>query len=180
MSNVLHIHPQDIQHLFELHNIFKTSACQTGCSTAVASFLMIGALIVIKCACLCLMLPGINVVNNVIFPGILPCTGAIVLSIPFIVYSVRRSREKNIHRKELIEWNLMLLKWLRVDRMEEEKIIDFINENFLKPKWTKEYSAKVINDIKERYPKKKADQTPEQKTMIKALNGVCTKIYKKK
>jgi len=180
MSNVAHIHARDQRHLFELHDTFKTSACRTGCSTAAASFLMIGALIVIGCACLCLTLPGVNVINNVILPGVLPGTGAIVLSIPFIVYAVRKSREKNVDRKEVIDWNLMLFNHHQVDQMDEEEAVDFIKENFFKPKWTKEYSAKILSDIKDRYPKKKADQTPEQEALIKALDEVRTQIYQKK
>lgn len=179
MSLAVQLHARDQHHLFELHDTFKKTACRTGCSTAAASFLILGALIVIGGACLCLTLPGVNVVNNVILPGVLPGSGALMLSIPFIVYSVLKSREKNAQRKDLIDWNIMLLSRYQVDQMEEEEAVSFIKDNFFKPKWAKEYSSKVIGDIKERYPKKKDEQTSEEQALLKALDEARTKVLKK-
>lgn len=59
-----------------------------------ASFLVISSLIVISGACLCLALPGVNVIQNVILPGVLPGCLGILLSIPFIIRSVKLTKEK--------------------------------------------------------------------------------------
>ncbi|MCC5831774.1 MAG: hypothetical protein JJU12_01865 [Chlamydiales bacterium] len=178
MSHATKLNPADENHLFQLHETFKKTACRTGCSTAAASFLIIGALIVIGSACLCLTLPGVNVVSNVIAPGVLPGSGALLLSTKFIVYSVRKSRKKNAQRHAIIDWNCMLLKFYQVDQMEEKAAVSFIKENLFKPKWSKEYSSKVIGDIKERYPKNKDKQTEEEQALLKALDEARNKILK--
>lgn len=179
MSRPIQLHAQDQQHLFQLHAAFKKTACRIGCSAAAASFLVIGALIIISAACLCLSLPGVNVVNNVILPGVLPGSGALLLSIPFIVYTVHKVEEKNRRRRELIDWNVMLLNHHQVHAMKKSAAASFIKDNFFKPNWAKEYASKVIGDIKERYPKDKDAQSPEDKALIKALDKAKIEIFKK-
>ena len=67
--------------------------------------------------------------------------------------------------------------WHDIDHMEEEEKVAFIIDNFFKTKWTKEYTSKVIGDIKKLYPKKQ-HQTEEQKPLIKALNEALDKALK--
>jgi len=172
MSNVVYIHGDDQEHLLELHDTFKNKRTRTGCSVAAASFLILGALIVIGCASLCLTLPGVNVINNVILPGVLPGSGALLLSIPFVIDGVRKSKELNKARDELVDFNIALFSYHKINEMEAEDKVEFIKEKFFNPKWTKEYAFKLIGDIKKRYPKKDP--------LAEALDEVRTKISKNK
>lgn len=179
MSRVIRIHGNDKKHLFGLHSDFKSKTCYAKYSVAAAAFLIIGALIVIFCSSLCLTLPGVNVVQNVILPGVLPGCGALFLSLPFIFSSIHYSRKKNPIRKELIKFSLALISWHDFTSIDSKKKILFLEENLFDPDWDKEYSRGVISDMKKWYPEKKENQSSDQKKLLKALNELEIKIHKK-
>ncbi len=175
------LHPEDKTHLFALHETFNQKARLTGCSTAAASFLILGALIVIGASCLCLTLPGVNVIQHVILPGVFPGSGALLLSLPFIYATVRGSRAKNAARKELIEFSIALINWHQVEDMPKTRQkTKFLYKNFIKSRWTKEYSSKLIKDIKERYPEEDKQTPRARKSLLKALDNTLQEIQKAK
>jgi len=180
MSNTVEIHPPDKIHLFQLHNTFGEKACRSCCSVLAASFLITGALIVIYSASLCLALPGVNVVNQVILKGYLPAAVALILSIPFVIYGLLKSREQKEARTQLIDFNVALFNWYQIDTVDRRTKVDFIKKNFFDRKWSKMYSSRLIKDIKARYPKKKEDQTDEVRALFVALDKALIKVYKRK
>ncbi len=180
MSQIRPLHPEDQEHLFKLHDTFDKSTSLLTCSTIAATFLVIGALIVIYSTSLFLTLPGVNVMYHVILPGTLPGCGALALSIPFIVYSVKKSREKNVKRREVIDWSIRFLEHYHVEMMEVKSAATFIEENLFKPRTGKEYSTKVLSEIVECFPKSENDQSNEEKALIKALNKAKENIMKEK
>ena len=177
-----------------LHDEFGRKALFTGCSTAAASFLLIGALIIITCGCLCLMLPGINVVNHVILPAVIPGICAIVLSIPFILMSIRFSTDKNTLREQTIEKMITLLDDYEIPEMSEKNRVRFIIHNLLdwpsdldKPgkvqkntDWSLDYQKKILGDIKEKMGTEKSERNPRQEKIIEALDSALIKIQKKR
>ena len=151
--------------LKNLHHDFRSKVKITGCSVAAASFLLIGALIVIGCGCLCLMLPGVNVLTQIAYPAIIPSLFAIALSTPLIVSGVVNNQKGNVLRKEMIETMITYLDEYEVPEMrteipeetpqkekkkqikqEEEKQIKFILKNLLD--WTiqEEGSDKLLKN----------------------------------
>lgn len=73
---------------------FHRACSELRCPALLASFLVISSLIVISASCVCLALPGVNVITHVILPGVLPGGVAIALSIPFIIKSVKLTKVK--------------------------------------------------------------------------------------
>lgn len=194
MSSTLLISATAARSLHKHHEVFSEKAKIAGCSTAASSFLLIGALIVITCGCLCLNLSGVNVINQVILPAVVPGVAAILLSIPFIIASVKYAREKNAIRQDIID---TIFKCLREDRqdlaeMDEEEQIAYIQKNFLDESWKKEYQSKLIADIKEEVekhlPEKQSDpkkrnrhqQSQAEEGFLKMLDEVRTRIYETK
>ncbi|MCH9626401.1 MAG: hypothetical protein S4CHLAM2_00230 [Chlamydiales bacterium] len=120
-------------------------------------------------------------IQHVILPGVLPGSGALLVSLPFIYAAVRSTRAKNAARKELIEFNIALISWHQVEQMPRTRHkTQFLYKNLLKRAWTKEYASKLIKEIKERYPEEN-DQTPrERKSLLKALDGTLQKIQSAK
>jgi hypothetical protein len=179
--------------LKELHNTFGEKAKLTGCSTLAASFLMIGALIVITCGCLCLMLPGVNAINHVVFPAILPGSLAIVTSIPFILLAVKNSRKKNSIRGQMIHRMIALMEIYDIPKLSRKDRVQFLLCNFLNWKqepnlnklqkncyWTDEYQKKILTEIKEKIGKKKQERNPRQEKISVAIDKALAKIPQKK
>ena len=177
-----------------LHDDFGHKVLLAGCSTAAASFLLIGALIIITCGCLCLMLPGINVVNHVILPAVVPGLCAIVLSVPLILLAIRSSREKNTLREKKIEHMITLLDEHEIPEMSESNRARFIIHNLLdwradpdKPgkvqkntHWSIDYQKKILGDIKEKMGTEKSERNERQERIVEAIDSALLKIQKKK
>lgn len=172
------IHPTDREHLLSLHSDYRAKARMTGCSTAAASFLLIGALIVIGCSGLVLTLPAANPIQHFILPGLIPGASAALLSIPFIVNSVLKRRASTPIRKEAIDFSLQLLFWedspyQSLTRTEARG--KWISKNLLhKRGWPKEYNQKIVTDLKARLDKE------EDKRLIKALDAALQHVMKRK
>lgn len=146
-----------------------------GITIVSASFITITALVVIACASACLILPGVNTMQQVILPAIVPASCAILLSIPLIVVAVKNTKSKNAARKQWIgELNTLSDTYLK--KIEKSKRATFIVEQFFKKEWTKEYSFQIIDDLKKLYPEKKEDQTRWQTETLKILDEVKANI----
>lgn len=168
-----------------LHRDFGSKANLTGLSTGAATFLCVGALLIIGCSLLCLQLEGINAMQDLFYPAILPSICAIVLSIPLIVISVINSQKKNELREETFE---KMGKWVKNNHVygrSKNEQIKFVEENFLKDSWSISYRTKLITDFKETFPKNekkgsdKSKWTPEEK-FVDHLDKVIEKINKNK
>ena len=194
MSSIQSITKNEQHELTLLHEKFGREVKITGYSAAAASFLLIGALIVITCGCLCLMLPGVNVVNHVILPAVAPGLIAILISIPLIIASVRRSRDKNILRKEAINKMTTHLDTYKIPEKTRKERVNFILKNMLNwtenpenpskliknTEWTDEYQGKILSDLKEIIGKEKKSRYPRQEKIAKALDKALVQINKKK
>lgn len=161
--------------LNKCHDFFSEKARRAGLSTGAACFLAIGALIVITCGCICLTLPGINVISSVILPAVIPGAAALTLSIPFIVLSVKYARAKNAARAVIIE---KIIKKIYADIQDNQiplwqtikgepekdttkriakvskKHVKYLKDNFLNDSWDKGYQTKLMADLKKEVSKR--------------------------
>ncbi len=69
--------------------------------TCAATFLFLGGAIVFLGAGVTMTVPGVNVISRIVLPAMLPASLAVLASIPFIVASVRKGREKKRTELEL-------------------------------------------------------------------------------
>lgn len=172
---------QEKKYLDTLHADLESTASKMGWSTAAASFLIIGALIVITCSCWCLRLGAVNVLSQIIIPGVIPSIIAIGAAAPFVVVAYRLSGAKNIIRKNMIDamedylrkYNIFSIK-SPLEKKNEKKqkeadlkerakfiLINFLNwttntKGLVKNRhWTLEYQSKISSDLKDRLGKKK-------------------------
>ncbi len=177
--------------LTKVREKFDHKAKLSGYSAAAASFLLIGALVIITCGCLCLMLPGVNVVYDVILPAVVPGIILIALSIPFIVFSVKMDLKNKDRREELVLAMLKNLDDYGVPEMPKKMRHKFILKNFLdwreeddgkltkNTNWKVEYQGKILSDIKDRMGEEKKDRNKRQEIMAKALDKARGEINKK-
>jgi len=201
MSSIPSLNSNEIQKLDGFHKDFGKITRHIGCALVPASFLFVGALIVITNSCLCLTLPGINVMTDVVIKGILPASGGILLSIPLIVYGIISRREQNEIRTNHATTLLGYINTYDVINLSKDtkpnEQIRFVLVNFLKwgfqenPKkwirnidyWTKEYQGKLIAEIKDKldksYPKEGQGRTEKQKNFLTSLDEARGKIYAK-
>lgn len=192
--SIRHLSTFETQELKALHEDFGHEACLSGCSTAAAAFLLVGALIVITCGSLCSMLPGINVTSHIILRAVVPGLCAIVLSIPFIILSVYKSRDANALREKMITRALTLMDEYEIPEKKEEERIEFMLHNFLdwrsnakKPSeidknthWGFYYQKEILKDIKEKMGKEKNDRNPRQEKIAEAIEKAITRLQEKK
>ncbi|NGX61199.1 MAG: hypothetical protein K940chlam9_00682 [Chlamydiae bacterium] len=174
------ITPPEKSQLSTLHDDYTSKVRVTSVATATASTLIICAVIVIGCASLCLTLPGVNAMQQVVLPGILPGAGGILLATPFIILAVKKTREKNAVRKTLIDTLIPLINKCNVPEMKHSTSpktskhvkhrAKFLKNTFFDKSWAPEYNRKLVSDLKERLPKKEEDQNYRQKRLVKALD----------
>jgi hypothetical protein len=182
---------QESSNLKQLHADFGHKVLLTGCTTAAASFLIIGALIVIFSASLCFMLPGVNVIRDIIQPAIIPGVAGIIASIPLIILTVKNNREKNTLRETMITEMINHLEKYNIPNHKEKTQVHFILRNFLNwqpegqkslknTSWTDDYQKKIIGEIKEKFGDDKEKYNKRQKRMVEGLDAALVKISKKK
>lgn len=127
--------------LKEQHGIFWTETKKLRCPVTIVAFLALAALIVITSSCTTLILPGVNVVNHVILPGVLPGLCALLLSVPFLVKAYRISVAKTkIFEKDLYP---LVQKIFRSSAIED---IDFTSD-FEKELLDKEFTFNGLGEI---------------------------------
>jgi hypothetical protein len=182
------------QPLAALHKELGPKILCAGWSTAAASFLLIGALIVITCACLCLMLPGINVIQHVILRGVVPALCAIVLSIPFIILAVCRNGEIKRLREEQTRSMVAIMENHDVPRRNKKQRVHFMLHNFLdwpydanNPRrlhkntdWSLDYQKKALGDLKEKLGKNKKNRNKRQEKIATAIDQAVIDLQNKK
>lgn len=159
------------------HEYFNKKARIASITTAAAALLIIFSSIVITCASLCAVLPNVNVIQSIILPGILPGACGILLSIPFIILSVKFAREKKARRKEWVESFQTMLTTYKVEGKEKEAQMEFVKKNFFPKKTSREYRQKIVDDLRALYPKDKASQSPAQQTFVEALDDVKKDLF---
>jgi hypothetical protein len=166
----------------------------SACSSA-AAFLLIGALIVIGCSSLCIMLPGVNVITQIVFPAIIPSSFAIVFSIPLILIAVKSAEDATFIREEMVMD--MMMKYLNkydVALLKGSMRRDFILRNFfawpLDPhddqkvvrniNWTRDYQQKIAMDFKKKIGEKEDDRHHKQEKISRAFDQALGKVNKRK
>lgn len=174
MSSPSSLSTLEKQELAEL----QPSATLPSLTAAAATFLILGALIVITNASLCLALPGVNVVNQVVLPAVVPGVLAIVVSLPFILLSVQHNQRLSFARKRLVEKIFDLLDSYEVPEMEKNKGTEFFLENFFNPSWTVDYRSKILTDLSERLGSNKDIYNSRQLALSEILEEARRKIYK--
>jgi len=188
------ISSDDRAELLMLHDDFGKKIKWAACSTAAAAFLLVGALIVITCGCLCLMLPGVNVVNHVILRAVVPGIFGILISLPLILFAVRNSLDKKIYHTQLIDTMVSYLDTYGVPEKSRKQRVNFILYNFIKwrkdpndpnnaekllknKNWTKEYQGKtILSAIKSRIGTSKQARNPRQEKIATAIDKARSKI----
>lgn len=194
MSTLVILSPPQSEELKTLSQAFDKKARLAGCSAVAASFLLIGALIVITCSCLCLTLPGVNVINHVILPAVVPGILAIIVSIPFILLAVKHNLDKNYYRETLVDRMVSHLESYKVPEMKRKERVKFILKNFLNwqidheapnkliknREWSPQYQGKIVSDLKERIGTEKKKRNPRQEKIASILEkDVLEKVNQK-
>ena len=201
MSTIISISDGQKAELKTIFEDFEQKAKRAGYSAAAAAFLTIGASIVITCGCLCLMLPGVNVISHVILPAVVPGSFAILASLPFIFFAVKYTGERNEVRDQMINKMLVHLESygipdIKAENKEkaEKQRVKFILHNFLhwikdpnnpnkllkNKSWAVEYQSKILEELKERIGKKKEKRNPRQEKIATAIDAATRKVTSRK
>lgn len=164
------------------HREFMKLVCPSSSSAIGASILLIPGLIVIVSSCLCLTLPGVNVIRQVVLPGVLPGTGAVLLSIPLWVATFRYGQKKTAKWKEVSD---ALKAWVGdppedlVKKPKDERAA-FIDAVVAACGGADKFNkGKVLDEIKECFPKKKEEQSKPITTFIGELDAKKSLLLKK-
>lgn len=137
-----------------------------GLYAASATVITLTALTIITCGALCLTLPGVNVLSQVVYPVMCPCGGALFLTIPLIIASINRKNWQAVKIDTMLQsvkenFDTNLPDMLPVERR------DYVVE-ILFPHRQNYISGKVwIDKMKKLYPDKPADM---DKKIIAALD----------
>lgn len=180
MNPIVSITTSEKTELDTAHTRFIRESRIIGCSTGAAAFLLIGALVVIGCSALCLTLPGVNALSDIILPAFVPGGAAFILAIPAIVIAVKKNRKKEALRKDALDQILTLFDQYGLSKMDKDEGGEFIKRNFTHKDRAKEYDNKVLGELRERFPKEKADQTEEQSAIIDCIDEARTLLFEKK
>lgn len=150
-------------------------------STAAASFLVMGALIVIGCSLCCLALPGINVITQILVPAILPSICAIAIAVPLIIYNVKVYKEHKNLKIDLVSHycTLFLHEETKAifEKKDYKKSADLLirTEMFKKEPGYPTLVTKITKSLE------KLNIDPDyKKTIEKTLEEVSNKLYDKK
>ena len=194
MSKIISITGSEKQELLGLRDKFESKVKVAGCSTLAASFFGAGGIIVIMCSCLCLTLPGVNVINHVILPAVIPGTIVMVTIVPLLIASViYHNKEKNRIREKMIRKMINHLHIYKIPEETRKVRVKFILHNFLEWKvhptqphkllrnrlWTVEYQGKLLSELKDTLGKEKTDRNPRQERIARALDAARAKIPEK-
>lgn len=193
MSSLGRISDPQREQMRGYHEDYHEKNRSQSCSIVVAALLCLGGLIVITGGCLCLNLPNINVINDIVLKAIVPGLLAITLAIPFIIKSVQESQQKRPIRKKIITTMISHLETNKVARKSRKERIDFILSDLLdwkkdpnKPeKWITptrgdavQYQQKILTKIKKKMGEKKAQRNPHQEKIATAIDKAIAKLNK--
>ncbi len=149
-------------------------------SIVITSFLIVGAIIVIGSASLCLTLPGINVMTDVLYPGIFPGLLVLAMAFPLSSSSWNYSKRLNKSHKEMIDSVIHLFNLRNVPAMKEKDPIkavimdELLNEDWSKD-WRKEGKSKLLKDVEKYYSK---DGENPNELIVEVLQKVQEEIMK--
>lgn len=190
MTSIILLKEHERAELHALHQAYGTATKFTGCSTVAASFILTGSLIVISCGSLCLFLPGVNVITDVVFRAVIPGSLGIMSSLPFILYSVKSNLEGNRIHKKMIDRMIYLLDEYKIPEKTRKERVKFILKNFLEwqlhpdkegkliknIEWTDYYQNELIKSLKQRIGEDKKSRNPRQERIARAFDKVLVKI----
>lgn len=153
----------------------QTSIYQAGrraaCGCGLATVITLTALTIIACAALCLTLPGVNALSQIVYPVICPCVGGLVLAIPFWLYATKNSRRQTRElavmendAKELLDQNVPYMLGYQRKEWILETLLP-LNQGYLD-------GSKIITSLTKLYPDKVQNQKPKEKRILRALNLV--------
>lgn len=145
---------------------FSTKACHNTIFTITAVVLMTLSCIVIFSAGMCLNLPGVNVLRNVIYPGVIPGSIGIGLSIPFIIFTVKSSQEKKVLFQAWSDDLKPKLIDRKLETHTQQEIIDFC-KTCVPEKLETEVKKFLLSKFKDFYPDK---NDPNHKKIHTALD----------
>lgn len=140
-------------------------------STAAATFLTITALTIIIGCCLLLVFSNISASKIILF-GITP--GIIILCLaipPAVITFILQRRITRIRNKWLTKCEGTINDPANgFYFLPPKEKIEFLNKNFLKKEWKKDYKERLFSDLKDRLPKEK-ERDPKQKILGKTLDA---------
>ncbi len=145
----------------------------------------------IGCSSLCLTLPGVNAITQVILPAIVPALFAILVSIPLIIYSVKKAREAAFIYDMMLDNMIALLEKYYIPERKRRIRLEFMMIHFLKwqkhphnPKkfirntdWPREYQQKILTEMKKQLGEKKEDYNFRQKKIASAIDKAIPLLY---
>lgn len=181
MSTIPPLTSVEIKRFNRLQGEFNKKVCLTGCSVTAASFLLVTALIIIFCSALCLTLPGVNAMRDVVFRAMLPACLLILLSLPLILHSVALAQEKQRARRLLISEITRSLERHEIPEIDSKKDRKaFIFNNFFNKTWSGVYQEKLIKDLSDYMQLGEKVLNPRQKRIKVTLDKIQQEIYSKK
>lgn len=166
------------------HVDFRQRAKTASIATAIAVTLLVGALIVMISGGLCLALKGVNTMKDVILPAFIPGSIAILLCIPFFVRSKKYNDEATPYRTRVMKETLSVLKSPGVASKNKEELTTYLEKNifseyFDTKNWDRNYTTKLISDIKAGFPKEAEERSASDKTLFEALDEVSKNLNPK-
>jgi len=192
MHQLTSITDSEKQQIATSHEELSSETRWVGWSVGAASFLLVGALIVITCGCLCLMIPGVNVIQDVVLRAVVPGMCAILASIPFIVLAVRHKKNQIPLRERQIKEMIGVMEAHDLPEKPLAERKQFVLHNFLdwryddkNPKhlnkntaWTTSYQKKTLQDIKAKLSDKTENPITKQrrKKVTKAIDRALTDL----
>lgn len=161
----------DKQFLDAGHAKFMAQANKIHCKVTLGIILLIPSLLLILCGGLCLDLPGVNVINGLVYYAFLPASAGVALSIPFLVLAVDPTYE-NSQLKVLLQDKVMTLLEQALQTIPGKKIEwgkRYVRKNFI-PEGNKFYKISFLEGIKKRYEDNKSH--PQRDKLMKILEQV--------
>lgn len=128
------------------------------------AFLIIVSLIVAVSSLLCFALPGINVVNSIILPGVLPAIIGLSVGLPIFIIGARNGRAK---AKILDEWATAIKQHLDTVLSLQSNQENYLRDLFATEKYKFE-KRMVIQAVLKKYPK----PNDEEKPIVDLLNHI--------
>lgn len=135
----------------------------------------LSVLTIIGCAALCLTLPGVNSMSQIVYPVICPSAGVLLLAIPSWILSVVDSRKQTRLLDPLIQQLKADLDGHLPGMLGKDRRDWIINHALpLDQGWID--GGKLISSLKKHYPEKTKDQSQSDKFSLRALDQVLRKL----
>ncbi|MCH9609469.1 MAG: hypothetical protein S4CHLAM45_09910 [Chlamydiales bacterium] len=154
----------------------RAEADRHGCIGSVslgsATVIILVALTIIGCSCACLALPGVNAMTQIVKPVILPCLGALLLSIPLIRISVWREKSQaNVMRIFLDKAKKQIDEGAFSTKLEPARREWFV-QTILNGEKSGIRGENIISKLEKLYPKEDEKKTDDEKRITKGLEKI--------